>query len=261
MKINRDKVEQLVRTMKPLFTDSSRASQIKTTGACDYVTQVDIQVQKLIKEGLYQMYPQVQFMGEEQDNTAIDRKGDFWILDPVDGTTNLIHDFRHSTLSLAYAEAGTVELGIVYQPYTDEMFVAVKGKGAFLNGKPIHVSEAKTLSESLVTIGTSPYYHELADWIFKVFKEVFLSCQDIRHLGSAALDMAYVACGRVDAFFEAILQPWDFAAAKLLIEEAGGKVTDFSGNDIPTGEPAEILAGNGKINEELLEIIRKDGDN
>lgn len=158
-------------------------------------------------------------------------------------------------------EAGTVELGIVYQPYTDEMFVAVKGKGAFLNGKPIHVSEAKTLSESLVTIGTSSYYHELADWIFKVFKEVFLSCQDIRHLGSAALDMAYVACGRVDAFFEAILQPWDFAAAKLLIEEAGGKVTDFSGNDIPTGEPAEILAGNGKINEELLEIIRKDGDN
>ena len=157
MKINREKVEQLVRTMKPLFTDSSRASQIKTKGACDYVTQVDIQVQKLIKEGLYQMYPQVQFMGEEQDNTAIDRKGDFWILDPVDGTTNLIHDFRHSTLSLAYAEAGTVELGIVYQPYTDEMFVAVKGKGAFLNGKPIHVSEAKTLSESLVTIGTSPY--------------------------------------------------------------------------------------------------------
>lgn len=95
MKINREKVEQLVRTMKPLFTDSSRASQIKTKGACDYVTQVDIQVQKLIKEGLYQMYPQVQFMGEEQDNTAIDRKGDFWILDPVDGTTNLIHDFRH----------------------------------------------------------------------------------------------------------------------------------------------------------------------
>ena len=178
MKINREKVEQLVRTMKPLFTDSSRASQIKTKGACDYVTQVDIQVQKLIKEGLYQMYPQVQFMGEEQDNTAIDRKGDFWILDPVDGTTNLIHDFRHSTLSLAYAEEGTVELGIVYQPYTDEMFVAVKGKGAFLNGEPIHVSEAKTLSESLVTIGTSPYYHELADWNFAVFKKVFLLRQN-----------------------------------------------------------------------------------
>lgn len=255
MKINREKVEQLVRTMKPLFTDSSRASQIKTKGACDYVTQVDIQVQKLIKEGLYQMYPQVQFMGEEQDNTAIDRKGDFWILDPVDGTTNLIHDFRHSTLSLAYAEEGTVELGIVYQPYTDEMFVAVKGKGAFLNGEPIHVSEAKTLSESLVTIGTSPYYHELADWNFAVFKKVFLSCQDIRRLGSAALDMAYVASGRVDAFFEKILQPWDFAAAKLLIEEAGGKVTDFAGKELPVGMPGAVLAGNGKINEELLRIL------
>ena len=260
MKVDAGKIVELVRKMKPLFTDSSRVSQVKEKGTCDYVTQVDIQVQKLVKEGLYSMYPQVQFMGEEQDNSAIDRSGDFWILDPVDGTTNLIHDFRHSTLSLAYAEAGEVVLGIVYQPYTDELFIAQKGEGAFLNGDPIHVSGAETLSESLVTIGTSPYYHELADWNFKVFKEVFLSCQDIRRLGSAALDMAYVACGRVDAFFEAILQPWDFSAAKLLIEEAGGKVSDFHGNDIPTGVAAPILAGNGKINEELLGILREDSN-
>ena len=135
------------------------------------------------------------------------------------------------------------------------MFIAKKGEGAFLNSDPIHVSVAETLSESLVTIGTSPYYHELADWNFKVFKEVFLSCQDIRRLGSAALDMAYVACGRVDAFFEAILQPWDFSAAKLLIEEAGGKVTDFAGKELPVGMPGAVLAGNGKINEELLRIL------
>ena len=96
---------------------------------------------------------------------------------------------------------------------------------------------------------------EPADWNFKVFKEVFLSCQDIRRLGSAALDMAYVACGRVDAFFEAILQPWDFSAAKLLIEEAGGKVTDFAGKELPVGMPGAVLAGNGKINEELLRIL------
>ena len=235
MKVDAGKIVELVRKMKPLFADSSRVSQVKEKGTCDYVTQVDIQVQKLVKEGLYSMYPQVQFMGEEQDNSAIDRSGDFWILDPVDGTTNLIHDFRHSTLSLAYAEAGEVVLGIVYQPYTDELFIAKKGEGAFLN--------------------SDPYYHELADWNFKVFKEVFLSCQDIRRLGSAALDMAYVACGRVDAFFEAILQPWDFSAAKLLIEEAGGKVTDFAGKELPVGMPGAVLAGNGKINEELLRIL------
>ena len=157
MKVDAGKIVELVRKMKPLFADSSRVSQVKEKGTCDYVTQVDIQVQKLVKEGLYSMYPQVQFMGEEQDNSAIDRSGDFWILDPVDGTTNLIHDFRHSTLSLAYAEAGEVVLGIVYQPYTDELFIAQKGEGAFLNGDPIHVSGAETLSESLVTIGTSPY--------------------------------------------------------------------------------------------------------
>ena len=255
MKVDAGKIVELVKKMKPLFADSSRVSQVKEKGTCDYVTQVDIQVQKLVKEGLYAMYPQVQFMGEEQDNSAIDRSGDFWILDPVDGTNNLIHDFRHSTLSLAYAEAGEVVLGIVYQPYTDELFIAKKGEGAFLNGDPIHVSGAETLSESLVTIGTSPYYHELADWNFKVFKEVFLSCQDIRRLGSAALDMAYVACGRVDAFFEAILQPWDFSAAKLLIEEAGGKVSDFAGKELPVGMPGAVLAGNGKINEELLRIL------
>ena len=97
MKVDAGKIVELVRKMKPLFADSSRVSQVKEKGTCDYVTQVDIQVQKLVKEGLYSMYPQVQFMGEEQDNSAIDRSGDFWILDPVDGTTNLIHDFRHST--------------------------------------------------------------------------------------------------------------------------------------------------------------------
>ena len=96
MKVDAGKIVELVRKMKPLFADSSRVSQVKEKGTCDYVTQVDIQVQKLVKEGLYSMYPQVQFMGEEQDNSAIDRSGDFWILDPVDGTTNLIHDFRHS---------------------------------------------------------------------------------------------------------------------------------------------------------------------
>ena len=113
MKVDAGKIVELVRKMKPLFADSSRVSQVKEKGTCDYVTQVDIQVQKLVKEGLYSMYPQVQCMGEEQDKSAIDRSGDFWILDPVDGTTNLIHDFRHSTLSLAYAEAGEVVLGIV----------------------------------------------------------------------------------------------------------------------------------------------------
>ena len=255
MNIDTQKVIEIVKKVKPLFSDREGSSNIKVKGVADFVTQIDFKVQEQVKQALYELYPDIQFMGEEKDNSAIDRSGDFWILDPVDGTTNLIHDFRHSTLSLAYAEAGEVVLGIVYQPYTDELFIAKKGEGAFLNGDPIHVSGAETLSESLVTIGTSPYYHELADWNFKVFKEVFLSCQDIRRLGSAALDMAYVACGRVDAFFEAILQPWDFSAAKLLIEEAGGKVTDFAGKELPVGMPGAVLAGNGKINEELLRIL------
>ena len=133
MKVDAGKIVELVRKMKPLFADSSRVSQVKEKGTCDYVTQVDIQVQKADKRGAgIRCILRYSFMGGRAGQILpLTGKVIFWILDPVDGTTNLIHDFRHSTLSLAYAEAGTVELGIVYQPYTDEMFVAVKGKGAF----------------------------------------------------------------------------------------------------------------------------------
>jgi len=247
----------MVQSVKPMFLNRERALHVKEKGAADFVTQVDVAVQEYVKQRLKERYPQIQFMGEEQDNSQVDFKQPVWILDPVDGTTNLVHDYRCSALSLALWDGTCLRLGIVYQPYTEELFCAEKGKGARLNGAPIHVSETRSLARSLVSIGTSPYRHELAEENFRLFKEVFLKCSDIRRLGSAAVDLAYVACGRTDAFLEKNLKPWDFAAGVLLVEEAGGTVTDYSGKVICPTVPSDLVAGNGTIGELLVsEVLR-----
>ena len=251
-------MEDLIRTAqeaKSLFQDKDRAARIKEKGAADFVTQVDVEVQELVRGRLCSMYPDIQFMGEEKDNGEIDFSRPVWILDPVDGTTNLIHDFRASALSLALWQDGDIRMGLVYQPYTEEMFTAVRGEGAFLNGVPIRVSAEDKLSNSLLSIGTSPYHKELADANFKKFAQVFKRCADIRRIGSAALELAYTACGRVDGFFERGLKPWDFGAGVLLVEEAGGQVTDFSGRPIDKTRPADILAENGRIGGQIREAL------
>lgn len=154
----------------------------------------------------------------------------FWILDPVDGTTNLMHDYQHSVVSLALCNRGEIVMGIVYDPFHEEVFSAMKGKGSFLNGQPIEVSKAEKLSDTIVGLGTAK--RELADENFARFRKMFDRCQDVRRIGSAALELAYTACGRQGGYFEIYLNPWDYAAGLLLIQEAGGKVTDFRGNPI-----------------------------
>ena len=262
MQIEMQKLFDIVKEGGALFRNREEAARIRVKGLSDYVTEVDFHVQELIRTRLVQEWPQVQLMGEEKDNSEIDFSKAVWILDPVDGTTNLIHDFRQSAVSLALYDGGKPVCGVIYQPYTEELFHAVprarggrsKGEcGAFLDGKPIHVSEAKTMGESLISIGTAPYEHEYADRNFDLFKRIFLDCQDIRRLGSAAVDLAYVACGRTDAFFEMNLKPWDFAAGRILVEEAGGTVTDFAGNSPDFRKKGSILGSNGKIGELLVE--------
>ena len=169
MSVDTQKIIEIVKQVKPLFLDREGSSQIKVKGVADFVTQIDFKVQEQVKTALYELYPEIQFMGEEKDNSDIDFDGDVWILDPVDGTTNLIHDFRNSTLSLALARKGVLTLGIIYHPYSDEIFVAERGKGALLNGSPISVSKRQNFSECLISIGTSPYYRELAKENFRIF--------------------------------------------------------------------------------------------
>lgn len=247
------KIQNIVREAAKLFADRKAAENIIEKGLCDYVTAVDETVQSFVRKELATLYPQIQFMGEEQDNSAIDMNGFVWVLDPVDGTTNLIHDYHCSAISLALLENREPVLGIVYNPYADEMFWAEKGKGSFLNGTPISVSGAESMAESLISIGTSPYYKDRADEIFKTFTAIYKDCQDIRRCGSAAIDLAHVACGRIDAYLEQSLKIWDFAAGVLLVREAGGEVLDYSGARRTMEPVGDVVAGNGKIERILVE--------
>ena len=196
--------------------------------------------------------PDIQFLGEE---TGLQRMNAdcYWILDPVDGTTNLMHDYQHSVVSLALCLGKEIVWGIVYDPFHDELFSAVKGEGSFLNGKPIHVSSAQKLPETIIGVGTAK--RELAEENFARFLKVYESSQDIRRLGSAALELAYTACGRQGGYFEVYLNPWDYAAGMLLVQEAGGKVTDWKGNALDPAQGSQVCGTNGQVHEELLKLL------
>jgi myo-inositol-1(or 4)-monophosphatase len=244
----------LVKRTKSFVENREMADCVKEKGLADYVTQVDTGIQKFLSEELCKIAPEIQFLGEEDG--LHEMTGDtFWILDPIDGTTNLIHDYQHSTVSLGLCRKGEIVMGIIYDPFREEVFYAEKGKGSFRNGEPIHVSGAEKLKDTIITIGTAPYQKELAPENFARFQRVFETCQDIRRTGSAAMDLAYVACGRVGGFFEARLQPWDFAAGMLIVTEAGGRITDFAGNSPKATMPGSILASNGRIHEELKKLL------
>lgn len=252
-KMNIEELEALLKKAGKLFADRNAAAHTREKGVADYVTEVDFAVQQFIRRRLEELYPEVQFLSEEKSNEEIDKNGLVWVLDPVDGTTNLIHDYRASVISLALMQKGSVVLGMIYNPYTDELFSAQKGKGSYCNGQKIEVSGAETMEKCLISIGTSPYYKEMAEKNFKVFQAIFKDCQDIRRSGSAALDLAYVACGRIEAYFERNLKIWDYAAGMLLVRESGGQVTDYRGNDADTEMISNITAANPKINSVLTE--------
>lgn len=240
-------VKQIVRQASKLFTDRESAGRIKEKGMCDFVTAVDEAVQNFIQKELQLLYPDILFMGEESTEASIDMNKLVWILDPVDGTTNLIHDYKNSAISLALLDKKEVIAGIIYDPYLDEMYFAEKGKGAYLNEQPIHVSNAKSISESLIAIGTSPYYKNEAADNFKTFEKIYMDCQDIRRTGSAALDLAHIACGRIEGYLEKKLKIWDFAAGALIVREAGGCVFDYEGNDRTMEPIGDVVAGNGSV--------------
>lgn len=244
----------LLKRTKPFVENRELAGNIKVKGPADYVTKVDTDIQNFLAEELGRLAPEIQFLGEEEG--LHEMSGDtYWILDPIDGTTNLIHDYQHSVVSLGLYDKGEITLGVIYDPYRDDVYYAQKGKGSFLNGNPIHVSDAAALDETIISIGTSPYDRELAEENFKRIQRVFDKSQDIRRTGTAALDLAYVACGRTGGFFEPRLSPWDFAAGMLLVTEAGGRVTNFAGEPLNLLKRGGVVATNGKVHEELMGLL------
>ena len=197
-------------------------------------------------------FPQHSILSEESE--AIEGSPQRWIIDPIDGTTNFAHTFPASCVSIGYEEEGQVLLGAVYDPFRDEMFFAEKGQGAYLNKNRIHVSQTKTLSHSLLATGFPYDRKEKVDIYLAIIKTFLLKTHDIRRVGAAALDLCYVACGRFDGYWEANIEAWDKAAGGLLVTEAGGKTSDYSGGPM-TLKGRQNLATNGLIHDEMLKEL------
>lgn len=212
-------------------------------GSANFVTDYDVLVQEKLKSGLTKIVPDAGFIGEEGEQELFSETGKFFIVDPIDGTTNFIKDYRMSCISVAYVENGLVNLAVVYNPYSDEVFWAKRGEGAYCNDERIQVSK-QPLSNGLVLFGTSPYNETLAKQSFEMAYDYFRKALDIRRSGSAALDLCAIAAGRAEVYFELLLSPWDYAAGSLLVEEAGGVVTTVDGGEITFEKPCSILARN-----------------
>ncbi len=249
----------IIREAGKLMTDAADIEGVtneKGGDAANMVTAYDVAVQNFLIREITALIPNAFFFAEEKENNAEDLEREYcFMIDPIDGTANFVHDYHKSAISVALFSHGEAVFAAVYDPYLEEMFHAVKGGGAFLNGMPIHVSE-RDMAHAFVAFGTSPYYKDtLAEESFRLGFAFYMHTSDVRRAGTAAIDLAYLAAGRNDIFFECILFPWDVAAGSLLITEAGGKITDFRGQPIDFSKPSSVFAATKRLYEDALQYI------
>ena len=244
--------------------------QVRKKGVVDLVTEADLAVEQDIRARVAHHFPSHTFLGEEGaakaglggrdfrpgiDHDATETGSAFqWIVDPIDGTTNFVHGLPLFCVSIALQIEGRVDLGVVYAPVADELFTAERGQGARLNGARIQVTREQSLIDALLVTGFPPQAHGAYHEQLAIFGEFLSRARAVRRLGSAALDLAYVAAGRFDAFWERSLHAWDVAAGTLLVEEAGGLVTSFGGGSFdPFGD--QLLASNGVLHTQLIDVL------
>ncbi len=225
-------------------------------GDINLVTEADLASEKLIIERIQSYYPKHAILAEESgDAVLLDGVNTWkWIIDPLDGTTNYAHGYPCFCVTIALEHDGEIVIGVTFDPTRNELFAAERGKGATLNNKPIRVSDTEKLSESLIVTGF-PYNFKKKENFARHLTDFLLHSRGVRRDGSAAIDMAYVACGRFDGFWEEGLNPWDVAAGLLLIEEAGGQVTHYNGEKYNVYAPP-ICGSNGLIHREMLEVLK-----
>ncbi len=226
-----------------LNADRTKSGIDEKAGHANFVTAYDKKVQSELQKRLLEILPEAVFVGEEEDVHASVKDGYAFIVDPIDGTTNFIKDYHASAISVGLIKDAKRYMGVVYNPYLDEVYTAVKGKGAFLNGSPIQVSR-QPLENGIVIFGTATYYEEYAKATFDMAYDYYCKALDVRRSGSAALDLCNVAAGRAELFFELRLCPWDYAAGSLIVEEEGGVVTTIDGGELPLNEGCGVLATN-----------------
>lgn len=238
--------------------DIEGAVNEKGGDAANMVTLYDVAVQNFLIGEIKKLIPDAFFFAEEKENNAADLDREYcFVIDPIDGTSNFVHEYKHSCISLALFSRGQTVFAAVYDPYLDEMFSAVRGGGAFLNGKPIQVS-SRNMPHATVAFGTCPYYKDtLGEGTFRLAHALYRRCSDVRRPGAAALDLAYLAAGRNDIFFELTLSPWDIAAGDLLVREAGGIITNKDGKDIDFSAPSSVFASNRTTNAEFMALAKE----
>ncbi|MDQ2701511.1 MAG: inositol monophosphatase [Pseudomonadota bacterium] len=232
----------------------------------DYASEVDGLAEEAIIKELRRANPEYAILGEEggaQKGRGGPSRGT-WVIDPLDGTSNYLHGWPHWCVSIALVENGEPTHGVIFDPLRNELFTASRGSGATLNERRIRVSERKDLGGAMLITGFPPRERARAAPQLECLRGMLAEAEDVRRTGSAALDLAYVACGRADAYFEAGLQPWDIAAGVLMVREAGGRVADFRGSalgrmDIAESRGRQVIAGNVKITEPLLKTIQTSG--
>lgn len=243
-----NKVQALVLSTKSIV-DSYNHDDYKLKGAADFVTTIDIAISSYLKEELSKIAPEVGFFSEEETGSL---KDNCWILDPIDGTTNLVYGYNMSSVSLAHYKDGEVIFGVVYNPFSGDVFSAIKGQGAYLNGtKRMSVSN-RDINHAIIEFGAGSTHKENANKNFSLALGIFKDCIDIRRICSTALSLCFIADGRIDGYFEKILKPWDVAAGSLILYESGGKLTDFYGNPIKYEGVTSVVAGNIPVHSYLV---------
>jgi len=228
-------------------------SDIQAKGKNDFVTRVDREAEAIISRILFKEFPQHQILGEESGYSRQKSKY-LWVIDPLDGTTNFIQGIPHFAISMAFMENSRVIFGLIYNPLSEERFHAVKDQGAFLNNRRIRVSGRKTLRSAFGATGFPFKAPQFLETYTNTFRSLLSRSQDLRRCGSAALDLAYTACGRYDFFWESHLLPWDFMAGKLIVAEAGGRTSDFQGRELPV-QTSSVIAANKTLYPKILKVI------
>ncbi len=251
----RNAIEPILRRAARLMLDFADPAVYSKGRHADFVTEGDLAVQNFLLEELARAFPEARFLAEEGEGQRL-TDGFTFIIDPIDGTTNYFRRRRCSMISIGAVEKRQPVFGMLYDPYRDEIYHAEKGRGAFCNGERLHVADMP-FEKALIGFGTAPYYEELFEVTGRTFRALLPLVADIRRTGSACMDLCDVAAGRSDGHFEWCLQPWDYCAATLLVEEAGGKCGNILGGPVTCEQGIPHMAASARIFDELQEVLQK----
>lgn len=247
-------IEAVVKAGSIQMQHFGRAMRVDKKGEIDLVTDVDLEVERMFRALVADRFPDHGILAEELGGADAVPAGPCWVFDPIDGTTNYAHGVPIFCASLALEVDGAAEIAAVYDPTRRELFTAERGGGAFLNGRPLRVSSAAALVDAMLVTGFPYDVHQRVDEIVGLFGAFVGTARAVRRLGSAAIDLCYVAAGRMDGFWESDLKPWDIAGGALIVAEAGGRVTNMAGEPF-SSRGRHVLATNGRLHDAMLAVI------